>query len=110
MGGRLFTDKLVFGWLEVLGVWSLDSATPSPSAYPAHASGSPWLFIRSALLHESIHLLQNGKGSSADREREAYNYQIAYLKRLLEKAKGSRATELQKLIDGLTGVLNGIKD
>ncbi len=27
MGGSLFTDKLVFGWLEVLGVWSLDSAT-----------------------------------------------------------------------------------
>jgi hypothetical protein len=41
MGVRLFTDKLVFGRLEVLGVWSLDSATPSPSAYPAHASGSP---------------------------------------------------------------------
>ncbi|MEI7575403.1 MAG: hypothetical protein WCK51_00795 [Armatimonadota bacterium] len=41
MGGRLFTDKLVCGRLKVLGVWSLDSATPSPSAYPAHASGSP---------------------------------------------------------------------
>jgi hypothetical protein len=27
--------------LEVLGVWSLDSATPSEAAYPAHASGSP---------------------------------------------------------------------
>ena len=39
MGGRLFTDKLVFGWLEVLDVWSLDSATPVTSAYPAHASG-----------------------------------------------------------------------
>ena len=40
MGGKLFTDKRVFWWLEVLGVWSLDSATPFPSAYPAHASGS----------------------------------------------------------------------
>ena len=41
MGGKLLTDKLVFRWLEVLGVWSLDSATPFPSAYPVHASGSP---------------------------------------------------------------------
>ena len=40
MGRRLFTDKLVCGWLEVLGVWSLDSATQAP-AYLAHASGSP---------------------------------------------------------------------
>jgi hypothetical protein len=39
MGERFFTDKLVFRWLEVLGVWSLDSATPVTSAYPAHASG-----------------------------------------------------------------------
>jgi hypothetical protein len=38
---RLFTDKLVFRWLEVLGVWSLDSATPATPANPAHASGSP---------------------------------------------------------------------
>jgi hypothetical protein len=38
---RLFTDKRAFRWLEVLGVWSLDSATPATSAYPAHASGSP---------------------------------------------------------------------
>ena len=37
----MFTDKLVFRWLEVLDVWSLDSATPFPSAYPVHASGSP---------------------------------------------------------------------
>ena len=41
MSVRLFTDKLVFRRLEVLGVWSLDSATPSESAYLAHASGSP---------------------------------------------------------------------
>lgn len=41
MGGRLFTDKLVCGRLKVLGVWTLDSATPFPSTYPAHASGSP---------------------------------------------------------------------
>jgi hypothetical protein len=41
MSGRLFTDKLVFRRLEVLGVCSLDSATPVTSAYPAHASGSP---------------------------------------------------------------------
>jgi hypothetical protein len=40
MGGKLLTDKLVFRWLEVLGVWSLDSATPVTSAYPAHASGA----------------------------------------------------------------------
>ena len=31
MGGMLLTDKLVFRWLEVLGVWSLDSATPCQS-------------------------------------------------------------------------------
>ncbi|MEI7577505.1 MAG: hypothetical protein WCK51_11465 [Armatimonadota bacterium] len=41
MSGRLFTDKPVFGWLEVLGVWSLDGATPATPAHPAHASGSP---------------------------------------------------------------------
>jgi hypothetical protein len=44
MGGRLFTDKLVLRWLEVLDVWSLDSATHNillaTIAYPAHASGS----------------------------------------------------------------------
>ena len=39
MVGKLFTDKLVFGRLEGLGAWSLDSATPVSSAYPAHASG-----------------------------------------------------------------------
>ena len=37
---KLFTDKLVFGRLEVLGVCSLDSATPVILAYPSHASGS----------------------------------------------------------------------
>ena len=42
MSERLFTDKRDFGRLDVLGVWSLDSATPATSAYPAHASGSPW--------------------------------------------------------------------
>ena len=39
MGERLFTDKLVFRWLEGFGAWSLDSATPATIAYPAHASG-----------------------------------------------------------------------
>jgi hypothetical protein len=39
MGERLFTDKLVFRWLEVFDVWSLDSATPATLTYPAHASG-----------------------------------------------------------------------
>jgi hypothetical protein len=39
MGERLFADKLVFGWLEGFGAWSLDSATPVSIAYPAHASG-----------------------------------------------------------------------
>jgi hypothetical protein len=37
---RLFTDKLAFRWLEVRGVWSLDSATPATPGHPAHASGS----------------------------------------------------------------------
>ena len=41
----LLTDKLVFRWLKVLGVSSLDSATPATlllatSAYPAHTSGT----------------------------------------------------------------------
>ncbi len=39
IGGGMSTDKLVFRWLEVFGVWSLDSATLVTSAYPAHASG-----------------------------------------------------------------------
>ena len=39
MGGMLLTDKLVLRWLEGFGNWSLDSATPVTSAYPAHASG-----------------------------------------------------------------------
>ena len=38
MGGRLFTDKLVFGRSEGLVVWLLESATLVTSAYPAHAS------------------------------------------------------------------------
>ena len=42
MSERLFTDKLVLGWLEAHGVWSLDSATPVTSAYSAHARDSPW--------------------------------------------------------------------
>ena len=29
MGDRLFTDKLVLRWLEGVGAWSLDSATPA---------------------------------------------------------------------------------
>jgi hypothetical protein len=37
--GKLFTDKLVYGWLEVLGDWPLDSATTVIIAYPAHARG-----------------------------------------------------------------------
>ena len=41
MGVRLFTDKLVFRRLEVARGWSLDSATPPPSAYLAHVGGSP---------------------------------------------------------------------
>ena len=52
MGGRLFTDKLVLRWLEVLDVWSLDSATHNillaTIAYRVNTSGSskveffPW--------------------------------------------------------------------
>ena len=39
MGERLFADKLVLRWFEGFGAWSLDSATPVSSAYPAHACG-----------------------------------------------------------------------
>ena len=54
MSGRLFTDKLVLRWLEVLGVW-LDSATPFPSAYPAHASGSPKAIgVRATMAEDAI--------------------------------------------------------
>ena len=52
MGGRMFTDKLVLRWLEVLKVWSLDSATHNillaTIAYRVNTSGSskveffPW--------------------------------------------------------------------
>ena len=38
---KLFTDKLGAPSLEVGRDCPLDSATPSPSAYSAHASGSP---------------------------------------------------------------------
>ena len=41
MIGKLFTDKLVCWISEVPRGWSLDSATPSESAYPAHVGGSP---------------------------------------------------------------------
>ena len=53
MGGRLFTDKLVFRWLEFLGAWSLDSATPATAAYPAHASGSSPQPSRETLLRKT---------------------------------------------------------
>ena len=53
MGGRLFTDKLASRWLEVLGFWSLDSATPATSAYPVHASGSPPLTTSAYPVHAS---------------------------------------------------------
>ena len=39
MGGMVLTDKLVFRWLEGVGAWSLDSATPIILANPAHAGG-----------------------------------------------------------------------
>ena len=52
MGGKLFTDKLVLRRLEVLKVWSLDSATHNillaTIAYRVNTSGSskveffPW--------------------------------------------------------------------
>jgi hypothetical protein len=55
---RLFTDKLVFRWLEVRGVWSLDSATPATPAYPAHASGSPlavgWVHLPGSLAMQDL--------------------------------------------------------
>ncbi len=55
MGVRLFTDKLVFRRLEVLGVWSLDSATPSTPAYPAHVGGSPKAIgVRATMAEDAI--------------------------------------------------------
>ena len=55
MSVRLFTDKLVFRRLEVLGVWSLDSATPSPSAYLAHVGGSPKAIgVRATMAEDAI--------------------------------------------------------
>jgi hypothetical protein len=60
MGGMLLTDKLVFRWLEVLGVWSLDSATPFPSAYPVHASGSPKTGKWVKTTHGMVHTASDG--------------------------------------------------
>ena len=55
MGGKLFTEKLVLRWLEVLGVWSLDSATPSESAYLAHVGGSPKAIgVRATMAEDAI--------------------------------------------------------
>ena len=68
MGVRLLTDKLVFRRLEVLGVWSLDSATPSTSAYLAHASGSSvgeWLGCITAKTHCYNKADNNGVGIAA---------------------------------------------
>ena len=65
MIGKLFTDKLVFRRLEVLGVWSLDSATPSESAYLVHASGSSvgeWLGCITAKTHCYNKADNNGVG------------------------------------------------
>ena len=65
MSVRLFTDKLVFGRLEVLGVCSLDSATPSESAYLVHASGSSvgeWLGCITAKTHCYNKADNNGVG------------------------------------------------
>jgi hypothetical protein len=46
---KLFTDKLGAPSLEVGRDCPLDSATPSPSAYHAHASGSPHETLCSAV-------------------------------------------------------------
>jgi hypothetical protein len=55
MGVRLLTDKLVFRRLEVLGVWSLDSATPSESAYPAYVGFSPKAIgVRATMAEDAI--------------------------------------------------------
>jgi len=65
MSVRLFTDKLVFGRLEVPGGWSLDGATPFTNAYPAHASGSPvgeWLGCITAKTHCYNKADNNGVG------------------------------------------------
>jgi hypothetical protein len=57
MGGRMFTDKLVFRWLEGFGVWSLDRATTFFSAYPAHASGSSQRLIEDILNEGFVEIL-----------------------------------------------------
>ena len=65
MSVRLFTDKLVFRRLEVLGVWSLDSATPATPAYPAHVGGSSvgeWLGCITAKTHCYNKADNNGVG------------------------------------------------
>jgi hypothetical protein len=55
MSVRLFTDKLVCWISEVPRGWSLDSATPSPSAYLAHASGSPKAIgVRATMAEDAI--------------------------------------------------------
>ena len=55
MGVRLFTDKLVFRRLEVPRGWSLDSATPSESAYLAHVGGSPKAIgVRATMAEDAI--------------------------------------------------------
>jgi hypothetical protein len=40
--GKLFTDKLVYGWLDVFGGWWRDSSTPA-NAYLANDSCLPLL-------------------------------------------------------------------
>jgi RHS repeat-associated protein len=69
MSERLFTDKLVCGILAVPITWSLDSATPSPSAYPAHASGSPGTSERrgsaTTFLHSGVKNAELQTNSSA---------------------------------------------
>ena len=74
----LLTGKLVFRWLEVLGVWSLDSATPVTSAYPAHASGS-----------------------SNQMEEEAWRAQRKFLERLLKQTNLSPV--MREAIEQLIG-------
>jgi cytochrome P450 len=82
MSGMLSTDKLVFGWLEGFGAWSLDSATHNillaTIAYPAHASGS-----------------------SNQMEEEAWRAQRKFLERLLKQTNLSPV--MREAIEQLIG-------
>ena len=86
MGGKLFTDKLVFRWSEVLGFWSLDSATRVTSAFLTHASRL--LFCASALC---ILLLVTGCGKTSS---SIVSYSVAQNTNLLLVQENAGATDM----------------